>query len=99
MKTLGRPRFTNSTDTARAAANGPVDATARVRGLDALRGVALLGILVANVRQMFLPWAPAEFPVSLSGNERVAWIDWQVFHSLVDLKFLTLFSLLFGVGF
>jgi uncharacterized protein len=58
-----------------------------------------MGILVANVRQMFLPWATAEFPVSLGGSERLAWIDWQLFHSLVDLKFLTLFSLLFGVGF
>jgi uncharacterized protein len=79
--------------------DGPTAATVRLRGVDALRGVALLGILVANVRQMFLPWGPAEFPVSLGERHRLAWIDWQLFHSLVDLKFLTLFSLLFGLGF
>ncbi len=82
-----------------AGANAPVEAPARLRGLDGVRGVALLGILLANVRQMFLPWDPAEFDVSLGGSERLAWLDWQLFHGLVDFKFLTLFSLLFGVGF
>lgn len=77
----------------------PVELGARIRELDALRGVALAGILLANVRQMFLPWEIGEFAVTMQGGERLAWLDWQIFHSLVDLKFLTLFSLLFGAGF
>ena len=76
----------------------PVEADARIRGLDALRGVALLGIVWANVRQIFLPWDVASFEVP-PGAGNWAWLDWQVFDAFIDLKFLTLFSLLFGVGF
>ena len=78
---------------------GPAEASSRIAWLDALRGFALLGILWANVRQMFLPFDAGSFAVALGGNERLAWLDWQVFHALIDLKFLTLFSLLFGVSF
>jgi uncharacterized protein len=78
---------------------GPAEETSRIAWLDALRGFALLGILWANVRQMFLPFEAGGFAVALGGSERLAWLDWQVFHALIDLKFLTLFSLLFGVSF
>jgi uncharacterized protein len=78
----------------------PVDGAGRIPALDALRGVALLGILWANVRQLLMPWDIADFPVSFSqAGESFAWADWLVFDALIDLKFLTLFSLLFGVGF
>jgi len=78
---------------------GPAAETSRIAWLDALRGFALLGILWANVRQMFLPFEAGGFAVALGGSERLAWLDWQVFYALIDLKFLTLFSLLFGVSF
>jgi uncharacterized protein len=78
---------------------GPVESGARIAWLDAVRGFALLGILWANVRQMFLPFDAGGFAVALGGDERLAWLDWQAFHALIDLKFLTLFSLLFGVSF
>jgi uncharacterized protein len=78
---------------------GPVETGARIAALDAVRGFALLGILWANVRQMFLPFDAGSYAVALGGSERLAWLDWQVFHALIDLKFLTLFSLLFGVSF
>ena len=48
---------------------------------------------------MFLPWDIGNFAVSLDGGQRLARLDWGLFHALVDLKFLTLFSLLFGIGF
>ena len=78
----------------------PLDSGARIAALDAIRGVALLGILLANVRQMFLPWEVAAFAVpARNGSDLLAWLDWGFFDSLVDLKFITLFSLLFGAGF
>jgi uncharacterized protein len=83
-----------------AAEVAPTPSDARIHALDALRGVALLGIAWANVRQIFMPWEIGNFPVSLGGNTtRLAQVDWQVFYAFVDLKFLTLFSLLFGFGF
>ena len=77
----------------------PIESDARIGALDAVRGFALLGILWANVRQMFLPFDAGSYAVALGGSERLAWLDWQLFHALIDLKFLTLFSLLFGVSF
>ena len=78
----------------------PLQSGARIAALDAIRGVALLGILLANVRQMFLPWDVAAFAVpGRGGSDILAWLDWGFFDSLVDLKFITLFSLLFGAGF
>ena len=77
----------------------PVESGARIRGLDALRGFALLGILVANARQMFLPWDLAGFAVHSGSSGWLARLDWGFFDAIVDLKFITLFSLLFGIGF
>lgn len=77
----------------------PIEPSARVGALDALRGIALLGILIANARQMFLPWELANLPVAVSGGSELVWWEWAVFDGLIDLKFLTVFSLLFGIGF
>jgi uncharacterized protein len=78
----------------------PIEPGARIASLDALRGVALLGMLIANVRQMFLPWNIASFAVPGRHGEVVAsWLDWGFFDAIVDLKFITLFSLLFGASF
>ena len=66
--------------------------------LDALRGFALLGIFAANIR-FFGGW---EF---LGADDRTAlggegYALWDVLHlAVLDGKFYTLFSLLFGIGF
>jgi uncharacterized protein len=77
----------------------PIEPGERIASLDALRGVALMGILVANVRQMFLPWDIASFAVPGRDGRVAGWLDWGFFDALVDLKFITLFSLLFGASF
>ena len=71
----------------------------RIELLDALRGFALFGILLANI----LYWSGWAFmteaqSVSVAGAEAVAW-QYRFHHALVDGKFYTLFSLLFGAGF
>ena len=71
----------------------------RIDALDALRGFALCGILLANM----LYWSgwlfmKPEQRVALAGVEQVN-IEHFVHQFLIDGKFYTLFSLLFGMGF
>ncbi|RBP57841.1 DUF418 domain-containing protein YeiB [Brenneria salicis] len=70
----------------------------RIATLDFARGVAVLGILLLNITAFGLPKAaylnPAyQGPPSLSD----VW-TWVVMDLLVQAKFLTLFSILFGAG-
>lgn len=71
----------------------------RIELLDALRGFALFGILLANI----LYWSgwvlvtEAERGLMASPAEQL-W-QYRFHHLLVDGKFYTLFSFLFGVGF
>lgn len=62
--------------------------------LDALRGFAILGIILANFPEFSL-WTFSD-PSSWTGTDTVTRVI-QTF--LVDGKFYTLFSLLFGMGF
>ncbi len=70
----------------------------RIHDIDALRGFALLGILIANIT-----YAASGFPIHLADDptyssgldHAVRWLG----HALVDLKFYLLFSFLFGYSF
>ncbi len=73
--------------------------SSRIDALDLLRGIALFGILLANVHQMFMPFEVANQPIDFTGNQTLSFVEWFIIESLVSSKFLTLFSLLFGVGF
>jgi uncharacterized protein len=71
----------------------------RIETLDALRGFALLGILLANI----LYWSGWIFrapdqQLAFADAEVIAW-QYRFHHLLIDGKFYTLFSLLFGAGF
>lgn len=71
----------------------------RIEVVDALRGLALLGILFANV-----PYQPDASEIyqsraSLIGSSRWDEILNLLFHLLIDKKFITLFGILFGFGF
>lgn len=71
----------------------------RIEILDGLRGFALFGILLANI----LYWSgwgamTDEQRVAFAGAEAVTW-QYRFHHLLVDGKFYTIFSLLFGTGF
>jgi uncharacterized protein len=77
---------------------GPVSLSERIVFIDVLRGMALFGILAANMRAFFAP-------IDAYGNIQV------LFHSRADVlaqafidafiqgKFITIFSFLFGMGF
>lgn len=73
--------------------NGARPGRSRIDALDVIRGFALCGILVANVR----PIAHANPDVVVAagaGDDPLAWLG-----VLVDQRFFPIFSLLFGVGF
>ena len=77
----------------------PVKTSERYVILDALRGFALLGICMANFPEFSLytflsPEAAASMPMAVADT-----ITRYLLYILVDGKFYTLFSLLFGIGF
>ena len=83
----------------RSESTGPVDADQRHTILDALRGWALLGILIANL-VMFIGFGMAS--EAQRGEAIGAWLDDPaelLIEGLVVGKFYSLFSLLFGIGF
>lgn len=76
----------------------PVTGTERIQALDAIRGFALLGILLMNIEGMVGPLMASMNGVdpALTGADR--WMDTAVY-LLVQGKFFPLFSMLFGMGF
>jgi uncharacterized protein len=85
--------------TTAAQSSAPVAATERMTVLDAVRGVAVLGILVINIDALsgFAFTPPAQLAgLPLANADRVVWF---LLSFLVEAKFYSLFSLLFGVGF
>lgn len=82
-----------------AAVAGPTAASERLPLLDAIRGMALGGILLANLTSFFgadmLDAAGrAAQPAAGVGQAVLVGIDW-----LVEGKFYSVFSMLFGIGF
>ena len=77
---------------------GPVPGSERITAIDCLRGAALLGILIANMRGFNAPLAAYMQPRLLW-----TWLPDQIAQAVVDWlvsgKFITIFAALFGVGF
>tara|TARA_R110002072_G_scaffold148743_10_gene296295 strand:+ start:581 stop:1768 length:1188 start_codon:yes stop_codon:yes gene_type:complete len=72
--------------------------TERLIGIDALRGVAVLGILMMNVQAFAMVPGAYDYPLAhmdMSGlNAQV----WAIGHTFFSMKFITIFSGLFGAG-
>lgn len=74
------------------------DASERFSEIDALRGFALFGILLANLPVWVgLPFAGDRAPELLGGLTATQFA--ALFNGILDGKFYTIFSLLFGLGF
>jgi uncharacterized protein len=92
----------SASDRERVAANplasGPTPHAERIEELDLLRGFAVLGILVMNI-QSFAMVDPTYFNPTVSGDlTGVNLAVWLVSHVFADMKFITIFSMLFGAG-
>lgn len=77
----------------------PVEDAQRIKTLDVLRGLAILGILAVNAPFFAAPWQTALNPTlePLAIQDDTMW-SWFVPHVFFEAKFITLFSLLFGVS-
>jgi uncharacterized protein len=77
---------------------GPVPGSERITVIDTLRGAALFGILVANMRGFNAPlqayFQPQLMWTWMPDRLAQAFVDW-----MVQGKFITIFAALFGVGF
>lgn len=77
---------------------GPVSLSERILFIDVLRGMALFGILTANMRAFFAPLDIYDnIAVLFPGHaDRIAQTFIDVF---IQTKFISLFSFMFGLGF
>jgi uncharacterized protein len=76
----------------------PVPQAERILSLDAIRGVAVLGILVMNIQSFALPSSAYLNPTALGPLAGAGWWVWLLSHLFADRKFISIFSMLFGAG-
>ena len=88
----GRESVSNADD------SGPTDPSDRIVSLDALRGFALLGILVINIWLFALPTVATYNPTLYGDFTGVNYVAWVVSHVFFERKFVTLFTFMFGAG-
>ena len=76
----------------------PIASNERIQALDVVRGFALIGIFLMNIEFFNRPIAElgGGLPTSLQGAD---WWAGYLIYVLVQGKFWTMFSLLFGMGF
>lgn len=79
------------------AALGPIEKSDRLTGLDLLRGIAMLGIIPANMPTFNIPDRAAHNTYYFSEHWSEA-ASYAFLHGVVDNKFLTLFAIMFGAG-
>jgi uncharacterized protein len=76
----------------------PVSPSERILFIDVLRGTALFGILAANMRAFFAP-IDVYGDISVVFHGRADLIAQGIIQTLIQAKFITLFSFMFGLGF
>lgn len=76
---------------------GPLGTEGRIEVIDVLRGVAILGILVMNIRNFALPLREFQNPFTAGGG---MWSlgTWLAADILFEDKMISILSLLFGAG-
>ena len=72
--------------------------TDRLISIDALRGIAVLGILMMNVQGFAMTPMAYDDPTMMMDLTGVNLTVWSVAHTFFAMKFITIFSTLFGAG-
>ncbi|MBD3216910.1 MAG: DUF418 domain-containing protein [candidate division Zixibacteria bacterium] len=76
----------------------PIAPEERISSMDILRGVAVLGILAMNIYSFGLPASAYANPFAYGGTDSINIGTWFITHTLFALKFMSIFSMLFGAG-
>ncbi len=76
----------------------PVQEPQRIRSIDVLRGVAVLGILPMNIPFFALSGFGWIDPSITGGFEGRNYWTWLIGHFIFELKMMAIFSMLFGAG-
>ncbi|HEY4053205.1 MAG TPA: hypothetical protein VGL74_05660, partial [Terriglobales bacterium] len=77
---------------------GPIKLSERILFIDVLRGMALFGILAANMRAFFAP-LDAYDNIGVLFHGRADVIAQTFIDAFIQGKFISIFSFLFGLGF
>jgi uncharacterized protein len=72
--------------------------TGRIDTLDAIRGVAVMGILLMNIVDMAMPGYAYYNPYYYGGADGVNFLTWAINYALFDGKMRGLFTMLFGAS-
>lgn len=76
----------------------PIAGSERYGSLDLLRGFALLGILMMNIQSFSMPGSAYLNPTSYGDLSGINLLVWRLGNLFFDMKFMSLFSMLFGAG-
>ena len=76
----------------------PVAPSARLRTLDAVRGVAVMGIFLLNVIDMAMPSYAYVDPHYYGGATGANWWEWAVAYVIADGKMRGMFTMMFGAS-
>ncbi len=77
---------------------GPINQNERIESMDVLRGIAVLGILVINIKTFAMPIVTYENPTAYGDITGVNYAVWLIGHVFVYMKMMNIFSMLFGAG-
>ena len=76
----------------------PVSISDRIVSLDVLRGFAILGMLIINIQCFSMIEAAYINPTAYGDLIGINKLVWMLSHVFADLKFISIFSILFGAG-
>ena len=77
---------------------GPVGERERIAALDVLRGAAIFGIFMVNMQFFAMSIVDLVVPAPPAGGDAAETACWWVVKVLFEYKFVSIFSLLFGMG-
>ena len=78
--------------------DGNAAAFGRLRTLDAVRGVAVMGILLLNIIDFAMPGYAEIDPSYYGGATGANWWEWAIAYAIGDGKFRGLFTMMFGAS-